>query len=391
VSQHTKDAETETEESEGGAEQDSLSRTLARLGGRRGEDGEGPDVAALAAEHRGKIITGVIVLVVVATFGVLEVSLGRVLVEGVREGAVIAMVALGLALIYKSTGVLNFAQGEFGTVPAFVVLTILVGGNLASEVDTGSVGALQLTSLTLVAILAGVLLAIAVNLLVIRRLANASPFTSLVATAGIFTLLGGMQLVIFEPRARSFPRYLDGSPCLASSGGECTNFLSMFGTRIAWHSIIVLFVLVIVAALLALLFRTPVGVALLASSQEPFAASLYGVSPKAMSTLAWGAAGALGGLAGVLGAGVFERVSPAFMTRDLLIPAFTAAVLGGITSMVGAVLGGMILGIVVSFANTSVLTYGMTDVLPNPPAMASFAVLLLVLYFRPNGLFGKGS
>jgi branched-chain amino acid transport system permease protein len=381
VSQHTKEPETDESEGEG---QDSLPRTLARLGG------EG-DLAELAAEHRGKIITGIAVLVVIATFGVLEVSLGRVLTDGVREGAVISMVALGLALIYKSTGVLNFAQGEFGTVPAFVVLTVLVGGNLANEVDTGSVGAMQLVGLTVVAILAGVLLAVAVNLLVIRRLANASPFTSLVATAGIFTLLGGMQLVIFEPRARSFPRYLDGSPCLASTGGECTTYLSLFGTRIAWHSIIVLFVLMVVAALLALLFRTPVGVALLASSQEPFAASLYGVSPKAMSTLAWGAAGALGGVAGVLGAGVFERVSPAFMTRDLLIPAFTAAVLGGMTSMVGAVVGGMILGVVVSFANTSVLTYGMTDVLPNPPAMASFAVLLLVLYFRPNGLFGKGS
>ena len=387
MSQNTKDPE--VDEAEGTAEQDSLSRTLARLGGRgSGDDGE-RDLAALAAEHRRKIITGVVVLVVIATFGVLEVSLGRVLVEGVREGSVIAMVALGLALIYKSTGVLNFAQGEFGTVPAYIVLTFLVGGSLASEIDTGSVGAMQLVSLTLVAVLAGTLLAVTVNLLVIRRLANASPFTSLVATAGVFTLLGGMQLVIFEPRARSFPRYLDGAPCLASSGGECTTHLALFGTRIAWHSIIVLFVLLIVAALLALLFRTPVGIALLASSQEPFAASLYGVSPKAMSTLAWGAAGALGGLAGVLGAGVFERVSPAFMTRDLLIPAFTAAVLGGITSMVGAVVGGMVLGIVVSFANTSVLTYGLTDALPNPPSMASFAVLLLVLYFRPKGLFGK--
>ena len=387
MSQETKTPETGESSGEGSGP-DGLAGTLARLRG-GGGGGDDRDLVALAQQHRTRIIAGLVVLVVVAVFGAIDVSLGRVLVEGIREGSVIAMVALGLALIYKSTGVLNFAQGEFGTVPAFVVITILVGGNLSVEVETGAVGAVQLMGLTLVAILAGVLLAVAVNLLVIRRLANASPFTSLVATAGIFTLLGGAQLVIFEPRVRSFPRFLDGAPCLASSGGECTTFLSLFGTRIAWHSIIVVVVLIVVAVLLALLFRTPIGVALLASSQEPFAASLYGVSPKAMSTLAWGLAGGLGGLAGVLGAGVYEQVQPAFMTTTLLIPAFTAAVLGGITSMIGAVVGGLILGIVVILANTTVLTYGMTDTLPNPPAMASFAVLLLVLFFRPSGLFGK--
>ena len=92
----------------------------------------------------------------------------------------------------------------------------------------------------------------------------------------------------------------------------------------------------------------------------------------------------------MLGAGVSELVTPAFMTTSFLIPAFTAAVLGGMTSMIGAVAGGLILGIVVVLANTTMLTYGLTGVVPNPPTLASFGVLLLVLLFKPHGLFGKG-
>jgi branched-chain amino acid transport system permease protein len=157
---------------------------------------------------------------------------------------------------------------------------------------------------------------------------------------------------------------------------------------VAWQNVLIIIVLAGAAALLALLFRTPPGVALLATAQEPFAAELQGVPVATMRTLAWATAGALGAVAGMLGAGVFSSsFSPGLMTSTFLIPAFVGAVLGGIASMVGAVAGGLILGVTVATANQLVRTFELD--IPGPPQLAVFVVLLAVLVFRPTGLFGS--
>lgn len=332
-----------------------------------------------------------VVLVIALLFGLLlDVDLLAVIVDGVQQGAIYALVALGVALVYKATRVINFAQGELGTVPAFLVLVVLLGGDLSTEVDPQAVGGLELLVLSVGAVLVGALLAILVNVLVVQRLADASPVTSLVATAGVALLLTAAQILVFEVQARKFPRFVDGAPCLsAGADGTCAVQLAIGGVRIPWHVLIVLAVLGVAAFLLAVFFRTPAGIALLATSQEPFAAELYGVSVRVMSTLAWGAAGGLAAIGGILGAGVFESVQPGLMTTTFLIPALTAAVLGGMTSMVGAVVGGLLLGLTVSFANEFVLSYDLTSAVPGPPNVATFVVLLLVLLIRPRGLFGK--
>lgn len=341
----------------------------------------------LLQRYRNPLIAVVVVVVLLA---VLDVNIMSVLVNGLQVGAVYALVALGLALVYKATRVLNFAQGELGTVPAFVVLMILVNGNRGVEIDPSTLSTGKLLTATAVAIVVGALLAIAINVLVVQRLADASPVTSLVATAGVALLLTSAELIFFEAKARKFPRFVEGSPCFASDAdGICTSPLTLGGVVVPWHTIIVIAVLAAAAVLLAIFFRTPPGVALLATAQEPFAAELHGISVRSMSTLAWGTAGALAAIGGVLGGGVFEFVSPGLMTTTFLIPAFTAAVLGGITSMVGAVVGGLLLGITVAFANSFVLAYNLTSVLPGPPQIATFVVLLLVLLIRPRGLFGK--
>lgn len=358
---------------------------------RQGLLGRLDDLGAAVLDKPGRTVAVVLGVAGLLAIVLSDISLGRIIVDGAQAGSVYALIALGLALVYSSTRVLNFAQGEFGTVPAFVVLTVLLGGDLAQTVDPADVSVLQLSSLTLLAVLIGATLAVATNLLVIQRLADASPVTSLVATAGIALLLTGAQLVTFEPMARRFPRFLDGAPCLSrDAAGECQTFLAAFGFRISWHTIVIAGVLAVVAALLAALLRTPLGVALVASAQEPYAASLHGVSPRAMSSLAWGLAGGLAALSGVLGAGVFERLTPGLMTTTFLIPGFTAAVLGGLTSMVGAVVGGLLLGIAASLATTVVSVNELGSVIPSAPDFAAFVVLLVVLLVRPNGLFGKG-
>ncbi|HEX9766746.1 MAG TPA: branched-chain amino acid ABC transporter permease [Nitriliruptorales bacterium] len=334
------------------------------------------------------IATGLAALVFVVLL-VSDIPLGRVVVDGTLNGSVIALVALGIAVVYKATGVLNFAQGELGTLPAFVVLALMLNFDLDRTVDPAEVSGLAMVGYLLVAVAIGIVLGVAINALVIRRLVDASPVISLVATAAVFFLMVGFEAVVFLPRVRTFPRFIDGAPCLESQGGECVRQLTIFGSLVLWHAIVVVAVLAIAVVLLTLLFRTPVGVALLAASQEPFAASLSGVSPRAMSMLAWGIAGGLGGVAGVLGAGVFQQLFPAMVTRDLLVLAFTAAVLGGINSMPGAVVGSILLGMVSSLTNEAALTFDVTGWVPNPPMAAAFFVLLIVMVVRPRGLLGK--
>lgn len=295
----------------------------------------------------------------------------RILVFGLQAGAIYALVALGIALVSKATGILNFAQGELGTLAAFAAFFVLAGG-LDNEASTNK---LRLVLATLVALAVGAALGIAVNMLVIRHLANASPVTSLVATAGVAVFLSAVEVIAFDARARNFPRFVDGG-----------FRLPIADVNVPWHTIVILAVLGGVAGLLAVFFRTSYGIALLATAEDPFAAELQGVPVGLMRTIAWGAAGALGALGGLLGAGVFESISPGLMTATFLIPAFTGAVLGGINSLVGSAVGGLIVGASVALANQLVRTFNI-DV-PGPPQIAVLAVLLTVLVLRPNGLLG---
>lgn len=355
-------------------------------------------------QWRGRAITGGIALAFVVFSLVFDVKIVSALVNGMQLGSVFALVALGIALVYKATRVLNFAQGEVGTMGAWTVWLILVGFEVSDLADATTAGLGTMIWATLVALVVGAVLAILINVLVVQRLAQASPVTSLVATAGVMVLLTAMQLVIFDAKGRPFPRYIDGAPrgidigplCLAKpragvevAEGACVGQLAVGGLIIPWHTFVVIIVLAAAAIALAIFFRTPPGIALLATAQDPFAAEIQGVSVRGMSTLAWGMAGALGAMGGVLGAGVFENLSPGLMTSTFLIPALIGAVLGGVTSMIGAVVGGLILGIAVAFMTETVLALDLTSTLPGPPQIASITVLILALVFRPRGLFGK--
>lgn len=302
-------------------------------------------------------------------------SVVEVLVFGIQRGAIFSLVGLGLALVYKATRILNFAQGELGTMPAFVAFLVMVGfdigGNKAADRSL-------LVPATVVAVAAGVVLGIALYLLVIRRLGQVSPVTSLVATTGVTLLLTTIEINVFEVRGRRFPRFVDGG--FTVPGVDIV---------VEYHTVVILAVLAAVALGLAVFFRSPTGVALLATAQDPFAAELQGVPVERLRALTWAMAGALGALAGVLGAGVFESLTPGLVTSTFLIPAFTAVVLGGITSMVGAVVGGFALGIVTQAA-VEIVTELELDV-PGPPQLAVMVVLLLVLLVRPRGLFGSGA
>ncbi len=289
-------------------------------------------------------------------------ELSRVLVLGVINGAIYSLIAIGLVLVYKASGVFNFAQGEFGTIAIY-------GAYIASTTFNLPYG---------LGIVVGLAAAVGVGLLterlVIRPLFDAPRVTLLVATAGVALLAIGVE---FWRTANDPLKFFDS---IVNSPGSLDR-VSPFGVAVSDQRLITLGVLVIAAVLLFLFFRSPLGLAVLAASQEPVASELVGVSVRRVSTITWGLAALLGGAAGLLYAGG-SQFSPGLITTAVLIPGFTAAIVGGITSLPGAAAGGILVGLLQAFGSLSTF-----DSIKGASFVSVFVVLLAVLLVRPQGLF----
>ena len=283
------------------------------------------------------------------------------LVIGLITGAAYSLVALGLVLIYKSSGVFNFAQGEFGTVAAY-------GAYIGTELLDVPYG---------LAIVIGLGMALAMGLLterlIIRPLFDAPRVTLLVATAAIALLSIGIQFW----RTNANP--VKVLPPISQESER----VEIFGVLISDQRLITLVVLAAVAVALAAFFRSPLGLAVLASSQEPVASELVGVSVRRISALTWGLAALLGGIAGILLA-PNQPFTPGFQTSaaGALIPGFTAAVVGGITSLPGAAIAGLMIGMLQALGSLSTFS----DI-PGASSVTVFVLLLIILLVRPQGLF----
>lgn len=282
------------------------------------------------------------------------------LVNGLLQGSVYAMVALGIVLVYRATGVFNFAQAEFGTVALFAAYTfhVVLGWGYLASIGFG--------------LLAGVTMGLLTEALVIHPLRDASRVTLLVGTAGVALTAIGLQFWLYnETLIMVMPRISDGV------------YQTPFGSPTD-QQLVTVAVLAGVTALLALFFRSPWGLAVQAAQQEPVAAQLVGISVRSVSLLVWGIAALLGALAGVL-AGPNSTFSAAFLSfgaGGALLPGFMAAVLAGMRSMPGAVAGGLVVGFVEQLGNLTLLAE-----VNGARAMMLFGFLLLVLLVRPNGLF----
>jgi branched-chain amino acid transport system permease protein len=287
------------------------------------------------------------------------------LVIGVIAGAGYGLVALGLVLIYKSSGVFNFAQGEFGTVAVFALYLAHANGlSYGLALVVGLVVALVMGLLT--------------ERLVVRPLFSAPRVTLLVATAGVALLAIGVELWIGEAYLRYLPPAL---PRL--------DRLIVFGIRVSDQRLLILATLLALAVLLALFFsRTNLGLAVLAVSQEPVATELMGISVRRLSSFTWGLAAVLGGLGGMLTAPLVGGFGPGYLTFNALIPGFTAAVLGGMTSLPGAFVGGVVVGVAQSLAVSAPI---LAEHIPGPGSVIVFVLLVTVLATRPQGLLGKAA
>lgn len=303
-------------------------------------------------------------------------AVGAPLVAGLFIGALYGLVAIGIVLIYKSNRIFNFAQAEFGSVGAFVALAFIKGLGPFPKVPY---------PLALVfGIIAAALVGLITERLVIRPLFNASRAVLLVATAGVALLLINLEAIILGVQViHVFPPV-----------GPNTNF-SVFGPIGGAHSytfgftqIDIAIAVVALAVLGAWFFRTRYGKGVLAVSQDVTAAQAVGINVGRVSALTWAIAGLIGGVAGVLYAPVQGAVTPGFMTGvgeiGTLVFGLVAAVLGGMTSLPGALLGGLLVGVVGSYAGR----YMPTSV-PGGEQVVLAGLLLLVLLVRPTGLLGQ--
>lgn len=285
------------------------------------------------------------------------------LVVGIITGAAYGLLGLGLVLIYKSSGVFNFAQGEFGTVAIYALYLLHSSGVPYFFAILG-------------ALVAAVVMGLLVERVIVRPLFDAPRVTLLVATAGVSLLAVGVEIWLGEARLRNidpaFPR---------------TDRLSLLGVRISDQRLLLIVVLIVLAGVLAYFFnRTNLGLAILGASQEATATELVGISVRRLSSFTWALAALLGGLAGVIGIPAGGNTfGPGVVTSALLIPAFTAAVLGGFTSLPGAFLGGAIVGVSQSLATSA----DFFDFIPGQAGtVIAFVLLVGVLSVRPNGLLG---
>jgi branched-chain amino acid transport system permease protein len=284
------------------------------------------------------------------------------LVIGIISGAAYGLLALGLVLIYKSSGVFNFAQGEFGTIAVYVLYL------LHFEVPYGFA--------LLGALVAAVVFGLLLERLVIRPLSDSPRVILLVATAGVALLAISVEIWFGDAQGKTIQRAF---PTL--------DRFSVLGVQVSDQRLLLLAVLATLAVVLALFFnRTNLGLAIIGASQEPVATELVGISVRRLSTFTWALAALLGGLAGVIAVPEANSFTPGILTSAFLLPAFTAAVLGGMTSLPGAFLGGVIVGVIQAVATSAPV---FDDIPGTPGTLIVFVVLVAVLAIRPQGLLGR--
>ena len=279
-------------------------------------------------------------------------------VSGIAQGSVYAGLALALVLIYQSTRAINFAQGEMATFSTFIAWSLMNHGFSFWEAFP----------VVLAISFAG---GVVVERAVIRPVEKAPVLTIVIVTLGLALLLNGLMYVIWGGGDRPF------------NGGFSSRTVKVAGAHISIQYIGIIGVLFVTVAALALFFRfTKLGLALRAAALNPDSSRLVGVRVSWMLAFGWGLAALVGAVAGMMVAPV-QFLGPNMM-QAVLLYAFAAAVLGGLDSPVGAVIGGLVLGLTIVLLGRYVGYIGSTLQLP-----VALLLILVFLLLRPGGLFGR--
>jgi branched-chain amino acid transport system permease protein len=301
----------------------------------------------------------------------MELFLQR-LFDGLSQGSVYSLMALGLVIIYRGTGHLNFAQGEMALFCTYIVYQFGEWGfPIGIALPIGMA--------------AGFVLGAVTEVTLIRPIARKSPFAVFIVTIGLFQFLNWLDGAIWRDQPlpnsgvgsnqQSFPSLFPNKP---------NDFVNIFGAAIKWQSIGVFLLVVGLFGLLFLLFNfTKLGLAMNAVASNAESAKLVGIRTNMVLMMSWGIAAAIGALGGVVFAGINSNVNLGLMFT-VFIYGSAAATLGGFDSPGGAVLGGLIIGVVENMAAGYIPKWVGQEM----KVGVALLVILVVLLVKPSGLFG---
>ncbi|SEK39999.1 amino acid/amide ABC transporter membrane protein 1, HAAT family [Blastococcus sp. DSM 46786] len=283
----------------------------------------------------------------------------NVTLTGLTQGMIYSAFALALVLIWRSTRIVNFAQGSMAAATTFIALALIQAGQ-------------SYWVALIVALASGFVLGAIVERVIIRPVEGGPELNAVIVTLGLFVAIQASIAIIFGSSFQSFPTPFG------------VRGLEVGGSTIPLTptSLYVIGSVLVVMALLVALFRfTRIGLAMRASAFSQEVARLLGVKVGGMLTLGWGLAAVVGSLSGLLIAGG-TFVWPAYMDA-LIVFGFVAAIIGGLDSPVGAIVGGLILGLALSYVS---------GYAPRGSALVNISalvILIVVLLVRPGGLFSS--
>lgn len=278
------------------------------------------------------------------------------LFAGITYGIIYAIVAIGFNIIYNTTGIINFAQGEF----------LMLGGMISISLLHFMPLPVAITVAVIITMLVGAL----IEIIFIRWIANPSVLRMIVITIGISIIIREAALHIWGESVRALPYFI----------GSAVTSVSILGTRISPQVLLVIGVCTIIVVCLSFFFKyTSIGREMRACSANRTAATLCGINVKNMVTFSFMLSAGIGALAGAV-------MSPITYSQydngtGLAIKGFTVAIMGGLGNSIGAVAAGLMLGVIEAFS-ISILPLAFQDAV-------AIAILLIILFIRPNGLFGS--
>lgn len=285
------------------------------------------------------------------------------LVVGVTGGAAYALLALGLVLINNSSRILSFAHGEIGVFGALLV------AKLVQDIELPWPVAIP------VGVVGGALVSIGIRAVLFRKGSSKGSLPPLVGTIAALLMLTVLEVRLFAG---------DSGPVRSFQAPFTGRGIELFGAVVTPTQIaVVVSVAVVCLGLWFLVERTQIGLMVRVSADNPYAAKVIGLRPPVVEAVTWCIAGALAALAAIFLGWVGQRVGPGFLTYALA-GSFTAAILGGMRSLPGAVAGGLIVGL------AEALTRYWAGGTAGAPQLVVFLILFGVLLFRPQGLFGRG-
>ncbi|WP_298402546.1 branched-chain amino acid ABC transporter permease [uncultured Chloroflexus sp.] len=278
--------------------------------------------------------------------------------SGIANGAIFALVALGFVLIYKSSDVINFAQGELLLIGAYLTYTMVELFGLWWPIGV------------VIAVVLAAAVGVVIEQLVLRPLIGEPAISVIMVTIGLSSLLRAMVGAIWGVTPRPAPQFLP------------TDTVTILGANVGVDRIWAFVLAIALFALLTLFFRfSREGIAMRAVADDQQAALSMGISVKKVWAVAWAIAAITAAVGGILLMSIFGGLSGTIGRVGLLV--FPVVILGGLDSIPGAIIGGLIIGLLQSFAGGLLPPeWGLGEVAP-------FVVLLLILLVRPYGLFGQ--